>query len=321
MPQPRNDDPEGCPAHEWKSNVMGTFNVNPGMKRESFLLAGAGALLAGCAGGLATPNAATSEKLTERVGQLSTLAYLGEILLVPYDFDPSGFALCDGSVLPTKDFATLFALLGTRFGGNGTTTFGLPNLRGREPVKGLRYVIALYGASPWNDTGNLRYYGELMLTPYDVTPKGWLPCDGSVLPIDKNEVLFSLLGTQFGGNGAKTFGLPDTREHVPATGLKYLISTQGVYPSPGSGGRDRGPQTDVYAAQLLVVPFRTPGGWLPCDGQLLQINNNTALFSLMRNEFGGDGKSTFGVPDLRKHAPIEFLNYILATPGFYPPRS
>jgi microcystin-dependent protein len=290
------------------------------VRRGAFLWSGAGALLAGCAGGLAAPNPGDSEKLGLMAREPLTFAYLGEILLVPYDYVPAGWALCDGSALPIKDFVSLFALLGTRFGGNGNSTFGLPDLRGHEPLKGLKYIIALYGDSPWNDSSSLRYYGELSLVPYDLTPRGWAQCDGSLLAIDKNVALFTLLGTQFGGDGQKTFALPDTRGHEPAKGLKYLISLSGTWPSRASSRRDERPQTNVYVGELLLVPYYTPAGWLPCDGQLVEIGNNSALYTLVGDKFGGNAKSTFGLPDMRKHVPVEFLKYVIATPGYFPPR-
>ena len=60
--------------------------------------------------------------------------FLGEIRMVGFSFAPVGWALCDGSLLPISQYQALFSLLGVTFGGNGTTTFGLPDLRGRAPV-------------------------------------------------------------------------------------------------------------------------------------------------------------------------------------------
>lgn len=60
--------------------------------------------------------------------------FLGEIRPVPYNFAPVGWAFCQGQILPISQNTALFALLGTTYGGNGTTTFALPDLRGRIPV-------------------------------------------------------------------------------------------------------------------------------------------------------------------------------------------
>lgn len=60
--------------------------------------------------------------------------FLGEIKLVPYNFAPRGWAFCQGQTLPISQNDALFALLGTIYGGDGQSTFQLPDLRGRTPI-------------------------------------------------------------------------------------------------------------------------------------------------------------------------------------------
>lgn len=60
--------------------------------------------------------------------------YLGEIRLFGSNFNPAGWAFCDGSLLPIDQFDALFNLIGTTYGGDGVTTFALPDLRGRVPI-------------------------------------------------------------------------------------------------------------------------------------------------------------------------------------------
>src|SRR5271154_4370278 len=60
--------------------------------------------------------------------------FLGEVKIVPFTFAPQGWAMCNGQILPIQQNTALFSLLGTNFGGNGTTNFGLPNLQGRVPI-------------------------------------------------------------------------------------------------------------------------------------------------------------------------------------------
>ena len=60
--------------------------------------------------------------------------FVGEIVLLPFTFAPQGFAECDGQLLQITQNTALFSLLGTTYGGNGQTTFALPDLRGRAPV-------------------------------------------------------------------------------------------------------------------------------------------------------------------------------------------
>ena len=60
--------------------------------------------------------------------------FLSEIKIVSFNFPPKGWALCNGQFLPINQNQALFALLGTTYGGNGQTTFALPNLRGQVPI-------------------------------------------------------------------------------------------------------------------------------------------------------------------------------------------
>jgi microcystin-dependent protein len=60
--------------------------------------------------------------------------FLGEIRMMSFNFPPKGWAFCNGQFLPINQNQALFSLLGTQFGGNGQTTFALPNLRGQAPI-------------------------------------------------------------------------------------------------------------------------------------------------------------------------------------------
>ena len=62
---------------------------------------------------------------------------------------------------------------------------------------------------------------------------------------------------------------------------------------------------DPFVAEIRIFPFNfAPTGWALCDGQLLPISQNTALFSLLGTTYGGDGKTTFALPDLQGGAPM-----------------
>jgi microcystin-dependent protein len=60
--------------------------------------------------------------------------FIGQLLLASWGFAPSGWSLCNGQILPINQYQALFSLLGTYYGGNGMTTFALPNLQGRAPI-------------------------------------------------------------------------------------------------------------------------------------------------------------------------------------------
>jgi microcystin-dependent protein len=72
------------------------------------------------------------------------MAYLGEIRPVGFNFSTVGWAFCDGQLLQISQYEALFALIGTTYGGDGQTTFGLPDLRGRIPIH--------MGTSPQGET-------------------------------------------------------------------------------------------------------------------------------------------------------------------------
>src|ERR1043166_3402334 len=62
---------------------------------------------------------------------------------------------------------------------------------------------------------------------------------------------------------------------------------------------------DPFVAEIRIFPFNfAPKGWAFCDGQLLPISQNTALFSLLGTTYGGDGKSTFALPNMQGNAPM-----------------
>ncbi|HOQ53386.1 MAG TPA: tail fiber protein, partial [Micropruina sp.] len=63
-----------------------------------------------------------------------TDAYIGEVRCFGFNFAPNDWAQCNGQLLPIQQYTALFSLLGTMYGGNGQTTFGLPDLRGRSAI-------------------------------------------------------------------------------------------------------------------------------------------------------------------------------------------
>lgn len=212
------------------------------MKRQSFMLGSAGALLAGCAAPGIAPNVLTATGTSSAVRHAvdnGSAQLLGSLLLSPYDFIPKHFEPCHGQILPIKSNLALFSLLGDRFGGDGMNTFGLPDMRKHDPIEGLSYLIATRGIYPKRKTALRPAYeippllGQLSCVPYlpkFVPPNGWAACDGQLRKIDREVALYSLLGTKFGGDGNTTFALPDLRDHELKTGITYVIALTGRFP-------------------------------------------------------------------------------------------
>lgn len=81
--------------------------------------------------------------------------------------------------------------------------------------------------------------------------------------------------------------------------------------------------SDNFIGEVRAMPFNfAPAGWMACQGQLLPLAQNTALFSLIGTKYGGDGRSTFALPKLAalpsSHGGA--LQYCIAVQGLYPPR-
>ncbi len=74
--------------------------------------------------------------------------FIGAIELFPFSFEPLYWFLCDGRLLQISQYSPLYSLLGNQFGGDGVTTFALPNLLGTEPIPGTNFYIAYEGDYP-----------------------------------------------------------------------------------------------------------------------------------------------------------------------------
>jgi VCBS repeat-containing protein len=169
---------------------------------------------------------------------------------------PAGYLPADGALLDIEDYPDLFAAIGTTHGGDGVTTFRLPDLTGRTVV----------GAS-------------------DDTPLGTVFGSETVTITQAN------LPEEMGGSGTPI----DHRS--PGIALHYIINMLGgSWPGvPFDADDAMLGEIMLYAGDLDALP----AGWVLADGSILPITANTALFSLLGMAFGGDGATTFGLPDLR----------------------
>ena len=144
-------------------------------------------------------------------------SFLGEIRMFAGSFAPRSWALCDGQLLAISENDALFSLLGTIYGGDGRTTFGLPDLRGRLPVHA--------GTPPG-------------LTPRQIGSKfGQEAAVVSVaqLPAHNHEVLVSnAAGSQNAPAGSFLAGSPNTRLYRPQTTNNALLDADTIGSSGGS---------------------------------------------------------------------------------------
>lgn len=159
--------------------------------------------------------------------------FLSEIKIVSFNFAPKGWALCNGQFLPINQNQALFALLGTTYGGNGQTTFALPNLRGQVPIhKGNGHTLGEAAGTP-SVTVNIQqlpthlHFAQASSTNGDT-------------PFSTNHVLAAALNLYGQPNNLTTI-LPATVTSVggsqphnnmmPYLVLNFIIALQGIFPS------------------------------------------------------------------------------------------
>ncbi len=148
--------------------------------------------------------------------------YLGEIKIVSFGFPPRGWAFCNGQLLPINQNQALFSILGTNYGGDGVTTFALPNLRGRMP---------LHAGQQW-PVGTVAGEAAHTLT---------------VSEMPTHNHLVSARGT---GNSATPVG-----NHFAGTSTPMFAAVANTAMSPGALGAVGGSQPHENRGPFLVLDF------------------------------------------------------------------
>lgn len=114
--------------------------------------------------------------------------FLGEIKMWAFNWAPNGWALCDGATMQVQQNQALFALLGTSFGGNGTTTFLMPDLRGRTPI-GVGLLASESRTYAVGNNGGAETVGvTAATTPAHTHDVQGYPVAGTVVPPTGNNI-------------------------------------------------------------------------------------------------------------------------------------
>lgn len=163
--------------------------------------------------------------------------FIGEIREFGGNFAPAGWAFCDGSLLPISENDTLFQLLGTTYGGDGQSTFGLPDLRGRVAVgagnlKGTDYVLGQLGGVE-NVTLTLQgipSHNHSFLA--DGNPASATSPQNSVPAVTTATMFYSGAPTATfqAGMIAPTGGSQPHENMMPYVAISYIIALFGAYP-------------------------------------------------------------------------------------------
>lgn len=164
--------------------------------------------------------------------------YVGEIRMFAGNFAPAGWMFCEGQLLPISENETLFQLLGTTYGGDGESTFALPDLRGRIPIhQGNGFILAeTGGAEEITLTVNqIPAHSHPALcsnnTATGTSPNGTVlaaPPDVNTLPYGTDAPVSALVATSISPVGGSQ---PHTN-FQPYLCVDFIISLFGIFPSP-----------------------------------------------------------------------------------------
>ena len=162
--------------------------------------------------------------------------FLSEIRLFSFTFAPRGWALCNGQLLPINQNQALFSLLGTTFGGNGTTNFALPNLQGRVPLHvGSGHTLGQVGGEPAH-TLSIPELPRHTHTAQASAAAGTqnVPANNLMLSQRAAEIYHapSNLGAMIGGTLTNAGGSQAHENRQPYLVINFSIALQGIFPSP-----------------------------------------------------------------------------------------
>jgi len=169
-----------------------------------------------------------------------TSPYLGEIDMVAFNFAPTGWALCEGQLLSISQYDALFNLIGTTYGGDGITTFALPDLRGRVPVAmGQGNGLSNYTIGQLGGTENVTLITNQIPAHTHAanasTSNGTSATPSGNFPAVNNEGIQHYAATSNGTMNSAAIGATGgSQPHnnvQPYLCINFIIALSGVFPS------------------------------------------------------------------------------------------
>lgn len=161
--------------------------------------------------------------------------FMGEIKIISWNFAPKGWAYCNGQFLPINQNQALFSLLGTMYGGNGQTTFALPDFRGRVPIHiGSGFIEGQKGGQEFHTITQAEMPAHNhFVNCSDIAdgtntnePSGNFPANSNVAPYRTTS------NTTFAPNEVTNFGGSQPHENrQPFLVLGFIIALTGIFPS------------------------------------------------------------------------------------------
>jgi microcystin-dependent protein len=165
--------------------------------------------------------------------------FLSEIRIMSFGYNPQGWALCNGQLMPINQNQALFSLLGTTYGGDGRVNFALPDLRGRTPIhKGSGHTLGEKGGEQAHTLSISEipthfHAANATSDPHTITPENYQPIPGDALFAVVNG-LYTIpanLTALLAGTVGNTGGSLSHQNMQPFLVLNFSIALQGVFPS------------------------------------------------------------------------------------------
>lgn len=159
--------------------------------------------------------------------------YLSEIRLVSFGFAPNGWLLCNGQLLAINQNQALFSLLGTQYGGNGTTNFALPNLQGASPVHlGNGYVQGQVGGEAAVTLNSSQIPSHTHQAQGVSTVANLEPAAGNAWASSAQNPFAASANTTMAANAVvQTGGSQPHPNQPPYLVMNYIIAATGIFPS------------------------------------------------------------------------------------------
>jgi microcystin-dependent protein len=165
--------------------------------------------------------------------------FLAELRIMSFVFPPKGWALANGQLLPINQNQALFSLLGTTYGGNGQTTFALPNLRGRVPIGvGSGFSLGQAGGESSHTVTLNEMPQHIHFVNADTTtapdPGGDVPAANKRLAASAPANLYAPFGNPVAMNPGAITNVGGSQPHEnrqPLLTLSFCIALQGIFPS------------------------------------------------------------------------------------------
>lgn len=172
-----------------------------------------------------------------------------------------------------------------------------------------------------------QFLAEIRIFPFNFAPKGWAPCRGQIMPISQNTALFSLLGTNYGGDGRSTFALPNLQGSIP------LHAGQGAGLTPRSLGEEGGQAQVTLISTEMPLHSHTARALNDAGDRTSPVGASWATPRVGRtseNSYGAPGTQVVAMDAALAVAggsaphnnlpPYLTMNYCIALQGIFPQR-